>query len=102
MSIKGHEAIEYKLTSVDESMFNLKDNRKEYVGSIDRLAKDLTKPNSESGKISYDFSLSLFEELKGRIINVKMINSLCDALDCNINSIYNKEFITDRVKLSKG
>ena len=43
MSVKGHEAIEYKLTSVDESMFKLKDNRKEYIGSIDRLSEDLTK-----------------------------------------------------------
>jgi len=102
MSVKGHEAIEYKLTSVDESMFKLKDNRKEYIGSIDRLPEDLTKPNSETGKISYEFSLSLFEQLKGRIINVKMMNSLCDALDCNIKSIYNKEFLTDGVIVSKG
>ena len=101
-SVNAHENIEFKLTSIDESMFKLKDKQKEYIGSIDRLPEDLIKPNSESGKISYDFSLSLFEQLKGRIINVKMMNSLCDALDCNIKSIYNKEFLTDGVIVSKG
>jgi hypothetical protein len=101
-SIKAHENIEFKLTSIDESMFKLKDERKEYIGSIDRLPEDSSKPNSESGKISYEFSLSLYEHLKGKVVNVKMLNSLCDALDCNIKSIYNKECITEGVIKSKS
>lgn len=101
-SIKAHENIEYKLTSVDESMFKLKDNQKEYIGSIDRLPEDLTKSNSETGKISYEFSLALLKHLNGKIINVKMMNSLCDILDCNVKSVYNKEILTEGVITSKS
>ena len=101
-SVKAHQNIEFKLTSIDESMFKLKDNRKEYIGSIDRLPEDLIKPNSETGKISYEFSISLFEHLKGKILNVKILNLLCDTLDCNIKTIYNKEYLTEGVITSKS
>jgi hypothetical protein len=101
-SINVHENIEVTLTSVDESMFKFKDNRKEYIGTIDRLPEDSGKPNSDTGKISYELALSLFEHLKGKIINVKMLNSLCDALDCNIKSIYNMECLTEGVIKSKS
>jgi len=101
-SINVHENIEFTLTSVDESMFKLKDNRNEYVGTIDRLPEDSRKPSSDTGKISYEFALSLFEHLKGKIINVKMLNSLCDALDCNIKSVYHMECLTEGVIKSKS
>lgn len=101
-SVKAHQNIEFRLTSIDESMFKLKDNRKEYIGTIDRLPEDLTKPNADTGKISYEFSLMLFEYFKGKIMNVKMMNSLCDCLDCNIKSIYNLEILTEGAYKSKS
>jgi len=99
-SINVHEAIEYKLTSIDESMFKKRDNTKEYVGAIDRLPNDKTQLNSERGKISYVFAVSLLEHLKGRIMNVRLMNHLSDALDCNVKSIYNKEILTEGVIVS--
>jgi len=99
-SINAHEAIEYKLVSVDEDMFKKKDNTKEYIGAIDRLPNDKTKLNSERGKISYNFSVSLLEFFKGRIMNVKIMNNLCDVLDCNVKIIFNKEILTEGVTVS--
>jgi len=101
-SIIAHEAIEYKLVSVDEDMFKKKDNTKEYIGAIDRFPNDKTKLNSERGKISYNFAVCLLEFLKGRIMNVKMMNNLCDVLDCNVKIIFNKEILTEGVTVSKG
>ena len=100
-SIIAHEAIEYRLVSVDEDMFKKKDNTKEYIGAIDRLPNDKIKLSSERGKISYNFSVSLLEFLKGRIMNVKMMNNLCDVLDCNVKVIFNKEILTEGVTVSK-
>lgn len=100
-SITIHESIEYKLVSVDEEMFKKKDNTKEYIGAIDRLPYDKTKLSLERGKISYNFAVSLLEFLKGRIMNVKMMNNLCDVLDCDVKSIFNKEILTEGVTISK-
>jgi hypothetical protein len=99
-SIRVHEAIEYKLVSIDEQMFKKRDNTKEYIGAIDRLPNDKTKLNSERGKLSYNFTVSLLEHLKGRTMNVKMMNNLCDALDCDIKIIFNKEILTEGVIVS--
>jgi DNA-binding Xre family transcriptional regulator len=99
-SIRVHEAIEYKLVSIDEQMFKKRDNTKEYIGAIDRLPNDKTKLNSERGKLSYNFAVSLLEHLKGRTMNVKMMNNLCDALDCDIKIIFNKEILTEGVIVS--
>jgi hypothetical protein len=100
-SINAHEAIEYKITSIDVEMFKKRDNSKEYVGAIDRLPNDNTKLHSERGKISYEFSEKILEHLRGRIMNVKMMNNLCDALDCDVKSIFNKDILTDGVFITK-
>jgi hypothetical protein len=99
-SISVHEAIEYKLVSVDEQMFKKKDNTKEYIGAIDRLPNDKTILNSDRGRLSYNFAVFLLEHLKGRTMNVKMMNNLCDALDCDVKIIYNKEILTEGVIVS--
>ena len=100
-SINVHEAIEYKIISIDEEMFKLKNNIKEYVGAIDRLPNDKTILHSERGKISYEFATKLLEHLKNRVMNVRLMNNLCDALDCDVKSIFNKDILTEGVIVSK-
>jgi hypothetical protein len=100
-SVDAHESIEYKLISVDDEKFKKRNHTKEYVGVIDRLTDDKTKLNSERGKISYEFANQILEHFRGRILNVKIMNSLCDSLDCDVKSIFNKDIITEGVIVSK-
>lgn len=100
-SIQAHESIEYKLTEVDKSMFKKFDTTKEYVGAIDRLPNDFSKLNADRGKVSFQFAEFLFEHLKGRVMNIKLMNNLCDALDFDVKSIFNKEILTKGVITSK-
>jgi len=100
-SIQAHELIEYKLISVDKSMFKKYDSSKEYVGAIDRLPNDLTKLSPDRGKISFYFAEALLEHLRGRVMNIKLMNSLCDAMDCDVKSIFNKDILTKGVVTSK-
>jgi hypothetical protein len=101
-SIKAHEAIEYKLIGVDKSLFKKFDSSKEYVGAIDRLPNDEYKLNADRGKVSFHFAELLLEHLKGRVMNIKLMNNLCDALDFNVKVIFDKEFLTSGVIASKS
>jgi len=49
-----------------------------------------------------EYNLMLFEHFKGKILNVKMLNSICDTFDCNIKLIFNKECLTEGVIISKS
>lgn len=100
-SIQAHESIEYKLIEVDKSMFKNFDTTKEYVGAINRLPSDISKLNADRGKVSFQFAEFLFEHLKGRVMNIKLMNNLCDALDFDVKSIFNKDIITKGVIISK-
>jgi hypothetical protein len=101
-SIQAHEAIEYKLIGIDKSLFKKFDSSKEYVGAIDRLPNDESKLNSDRGKVSFQFAEILLEHLKGRVMNIKLMNNLCDALDFNVKVIFNKEILTAGVITSKS
>lgn len=94
-SINIYESIKLKLVSVDDEIFKHKNDTQEYVGEIDKMPNDPSIYNSNSGKISYNFALSLLDHLKNKEFSLKEINYLSDALDVKIQSVYNKEVITD-------
>lgn len=87
-SIKIHEEIELKVIGIDEAMFSKKDNSKEYIGAIDRLPEDNSASHKDRGTISYNLTKEIFQHLEGRILNIKTLNKLCDALDCDIKSTF--------------
>lgn len=57
--------------------------------------------NPNSGKMSYNFALLLFEHLKNKEISLKEVNYLSDALDVKIQWVYNKEVLTEGAFLYK-
>jgi hypothetical protein len=88
-SIRVLETAEFKILSVDEDMFKLKNDVPEYVGEIDRMPNDNTKPQPNRGKVSYVLCMHLFENLKYRILTLKEINALSDILDFNFLKVFN-------------
>ena len=100
-SLDGYEAVKMKFTSVNVDVFKLKNDTPEYIGEIDKMPSDPTSYNPNSGKMSYNFALSLFEHLKNKEISLKEVNYLSDALDVQIQFVYNKEVLTDGAFLKK-
>ena len=90
-SIVVLEKAEFKILSVDEDMFKLKNDKPEYVGSIDRVPDDKTLLSPNTGKVSYTFSKQLFEHLKYRTMTLKEINALSDLLDFKFLKVFNVE-----------
>lgn len=100
-SIDAYEAVKLKFTSVDVDIFKLKNDTLEYVGEIDKMPNEPPIYNPNSGKMSYNFALLLFEHLKNKEISFKEVNYLSDALDVKIQRVYNKELLTDGAFLKK-
>lgn len=93
-SIDAHEKIKIKIISVDENEFKNKNDTLEYIGAIDRMPNDIFYTNNkERGKVSYNFAISLYEHLKGRILTIKEVCDLSDALDFKILKVYNIEVV---------
>jgi len=90
-SILVLEKAEFKIKSVDEDMFKLKNDKPEYVGTIDRMPDDKTKLLPDTGKVSYSFTKQLFEHLKYRTLTLKEINALSDLLDFKFLKVFNVE-----------
>lgn len=90
-SILVLEKAEFKIISVDEDMFKLKNDTPEYVGTIDRMPDDNTQLLANTGKVSYSFIKQLFEHLKYRMMTLKEINALSDLLDFNFLKVFNVE-----------
>jgi len=90
-SILVLEKAEFKIKSVDEDMFKLKNDKPEYVGTIDRMPDDKTKLLPDTGKVSYSFTKQLFEHLKYRTLTLKEINALSDLLDFKFLKVLNVE-----------
>jgi hypothetical protein len=101
-SINLYESIKLKLVSVNDESFKLKNDVQEYIGEIDKMPNDPSVFNPNSGKISYTFAISLFEHLKNKELSLKQINFLSDALEVKIQSIYNKEALTEGAFLKKS
>jgi len=100
-SIDGYEAVKLKFISVDVDVFKLKNDTPEYVGEIDKMPNEPPIYNPNSGKMSYNFALSLFEHLKNKEISLKEVNYLSDALDVEIQRVYIKEVLTEGAFLYK-
>ena len=94
-SIDLYETIKLRLISVNDDIFKLKNEVQEYIGEIDKMPNDSTVFNPNSGKMSYNFAVSLFEHLKNKELTLKEINYLSDALDVKIQSVYKKEVLTE-------
>ena len=92
-SINLYESIKLKLVSVDDEIFNLKNDVQEYIGEIDKLPNDPSVFNPNSGKMSYNFAIALFEHLKNKELSLKEVNYLSDALDVKIQSVFNNSRI---------
>jgi len=90
-SILVSEKAEFKLLSVDEEMFKLKNDELEYVGTVDRMPEDKTPSLANSGKVSYSFIIQLFEHLKYRTLTLKEINAISDLLDLKFLVVFNVE-----------
>lgn len=90
-SILVLEKAEFKIISVDEDMFKLKNEKPEYVGTIDRMPDDKTQLLPNTGKVSYLFIKQLFEHLKHRTMTLKEINALSDLLDFKFFKVFNVE-----------
>ena len=90
-SILVLEKAEFKIISVDEDMFKLKNDKPEYVGTIDRMPDDKTQLLPNTGKVSYSFIKQLFEHLKYRTLSLKEINALSDLLDFKFLKVFNVE-----------
>jgi hypothetical protein len=88
-SIRVLEKAEFKLISVDGDMFKLKNDKPEYVGTIDRMPDDKTHVLPDTGKVSYSFIKELFEHLKNRTLTLKEINALSDLLDFKLLKVFN-------------
>lgn len=88
-SISGYEGAEFKILSIDEDMFKLKNDELEYVGEVDRMPNDKTELSSNRGKVSYYFIKQLREQLKYRVLTLKEINALNDI--CLKSDISRKE-----------
>jgi len=83
--------VEFKLLSVDEEIFKLKNDELEYVGTVDRMPEDKTPSLANSGKVSYSFIIQLFEHLKYRTLTLKEINAISDLLDFQFLVVFNVE-----------
>lgn len=92
-SIDILEKAEFKIKSIDEDMFKLKNNTLEYVGSIDRMPDDKTQLLPNCGKVSFILTKQLFEHLKYRTLTLKEINALSDLLDFKFFKVFNVEQI---------
>ena len=92
-SILVFEKAEFKIISVEEDAFKIKNDKLEYVGSIDRMPDDKIELLANTGKVSYMFVNQLFEHLKYRTLTLKEINALSDLLDFKILKVLNVEQI---------
>lgn len=90
-SILVLEKAEFKIISVDEDMFKLKNDKPEYVGTIDRMPDDKSHLLPNTGKVSYAFIKHLFEHLTYRTLSLKEINALSDLLDFKFLKVFNVE-----------
>jgi hypothetical protein len=90
-SIRIHEKAELKIISIDEDMFKLKNEQKEYVGAIDRIPDNKSNNLLEYGKVSYLFVKELFNDLKLKTLTLKEINNLSDSLGFSLLKVFNVE-----------
>lgn len=90
-SIRVLEKAEFKIISIDEDMFKLKNDKPEYVGTIDKMPDNKTQLFPDTGKVSYSFAKQLYEHLKYRTVTLKEINALSDLLDFKLFKVFNVE-----------
>ena len=96
-SISIAEKIEFRIISIDDELFKNKNDEFEYIGAIDRILNDKKgQISSNKGKVSYSFVNQLFVHLKDKVLTVKEINSLSDALDFDVFKVLNIEQIKAR------
>ena len=89
--IRLSEMVELKVLSVDEDLFKLKNDKPEYIGTIDRMPDDKIQLLPNTGKVSYSFIKQLYEHLKHRSITIKEINALSDLLDFDFQKVFHLE-----------
>lgn len=90
-SISVLEKAEFKIISIEEDIFKQKNEKPEFVGSIDRMPDDKTQLSPNRGKVSYSFTKQFYEHLKYRTMTLKEIISLSDLLDFNFFAVLNVE-----------
>lgn len=90
-SIRVLEKAEFKIISVDDDMFKFKNDKPEYVGTIDRMPDDKIQLLPNTGKVSFSFIKQLFDHLKYRTLTLKEINALSDLLDFKFLKVFNVE-----------
>jgi hypothetical protein len=93
-SIDAFKEMELKILSVDESVFKLKNDELEYIGTIDRMPNDSYILSPNRGKVSYTFAKELFNQLKGKKIKLGELISMSDSLDFKVLKIFNVEQLT--------
>lgn len=90
-SIRILEKAEFKILSLDEEMFKLKNDKKEYVGCINKMPNVKNQLLPDTGKLSYLFAKHLYDHFKNRILTLKEINALSDLLEIKLFKIFNVE-----------
>jgi hypothetical protein len=90
-SIRVAEKVEFKILSVDEDLFKLKNDKPEFIGTIPRMPGDKTQLLPNTGKVSYTFIKQIYEHFKHRTITLKEINALSDLLDFDFQQVFHME-----------
>jgi hypothetical protein len=94
-SITSYQSLEFKLTSIDESLFKLKGNESEYIGSIERDLNDKRPINSDSGKVSLNFARELFKNLENKIITGNELITMSDIFGFDLFKVFNMDCINN-------
>ena len=79
---------------VDDEEFKFRNDTLEYIGAIDRMPDDKLILSPNRGMVSYNFVVSLFNQLKGRTLKLSEVIALSDALDFKLMKVYHYEQLT--------
>ena len=93
-SINLHNSLEIKFVLVDDEEFKFRNDTLEYIGAIDRMPDDKLILSPNRGMVSYNFVVSLFNQLKGRTLKLSEVIALSDALDFKLMKVYHYEQLT--------
>ena len=85
---------EFKLLSLDDSKFKLKNHTLEYVGSIPLLPDSRRESSINDGKVSYEFAEAVCSQLQNQILTLREINVLSDIFRFDLLSVINAEQLT--------
>jgi hypothetical protein len=94
-SITVYQSLEFKLTSIDDSIFKLNGDESEYIGSIERDLYDKRPISADNGKASLNFVRELFKKLENKIITGNELRTMSDVLGFDLFKVFNMDCINN-------